>query len=232
MKAMRKAGAAGLAMAAMAAAGGAGAFGGIKCPSPEIYLVVCCPKPCPVVDFAKVAKNAVKNGLEELKLVQMGEQNREIRNTEEAFGRAGRRSVTPEECPAPGAAMPELGRADAGFTTAEGVREPVHPGRTLESEGLEKGREDVQVSLERVRQQAAADAWEAERVLGQLMDTCAEAFAKASDAVPRATDVREMVRRTVEMRTAIARCDQVETMAKAHARRIRATRWLHTGLGI
>ena len=203
-------------------------FGGIKCPSPEIYLVVCCPKPCPVVDFAKIARNAIKNGVDKMRLSAHGAQVEEANNIEEALGQSGQRAVTPVRCPP--VPVQTLGAGAAPFQSREGP-EPVHPSRVLSKStaGVDReSREGTETALERLRQQAVADAWEGERLLSELADMCGESMAKAANAVPRATDVREMVRRTAEMRMAIGRCDTVTALAQAHQRRLRSTRWLHT----
>lgn len=203
----------------------AGALASI-CPTPQLYLVICCPKPCPVVDYAQNALKSAKVVVDRARVAMTAEQTRTTRDTESSLGLEGRRSSTAAlECPNDES---DIVIPTTATTTAEVTYrgDPV----TLAAAGFIRSdgddphdRQGRRMILERVRHRTIADAVLAGETLAGWADTASESAAKASDAVQRARDARSLMRRNTELRMAINRLDAITRIAEAIGTSVKAS---------
>ena len=189
------------------------------CASPVKYLIICCPKPCPTVDYAKVALHAGKVIVDKARIALTADHTETVRNTETSLGLEGKRATTLSVgCP--------INDKEMVLSTLLTRKEenPDFRGHaiSLANASLEESDDDeglrehgADIGLHRLKQRTVADATLAGETLARWADTAAEGIAKASDAVPRAGDAREMTRRISEMRIEINRLDQITQIARA-----------------
>ena len=206
------------ALGAVLGAGEAQALG--MCATPEKYLVICCPKPCPVIDYARIALHAAKNAVEKARIALTSEHVETTRNTETSMGTAGARAtVTAHECPIayedvviPTArtrveAEPEWNEGETIDLESAGVTAPA-----IDDPAHEHG---TPAGLERLSQRNTADTVIAAETLAMWADVAAENAAKAGGAVAQASDARDMMRRIAEIRMETTRLDELRSIAGA-----------------
>ena len=183
------------------------------------YLIICCPKPCPVVDYAKVALHSGKVIVDKARVALTADHTETVRNTETALGLEGKRATTLSiGCPINNKEVvlnTLMTRKDEEHKFREHAISPANAGleESDDNEGLKAHGADV--GLHRLQQRTVADAALAAETLARWADTAAEGVAKASDGVPRAGDARELTRRITEMRVEISRLDQIAQIVRA-----------------
>ena len=192
----------------------------VLCSSPVKYLIICCPKPCPVIDYAKLALHSAKNAVDKARIVLTNEHTETTRNTETSMGPGGpRATVTARECP--------IEYEDVVIPTAR-TRRDAEPewgeGETIDlmSAGIVAERDDeaakkhgTPVGLERLSQRNTADTVIAAETLAMWADVAAENAAKAGGAIAQAHDARDIMRRIAEIKMETTRLDELRSIARA-----------------
>ena len=191
----------------------------ILCSSPVKYLIICCPKPCPVIDYSKLALHAAQNIVDKARVELTAQHTETTRNTETSMGTQGpRATMTAVECP--------VKYEDVVMTTEVTRRGPQtlwgEDAINLENAGIiasdgdtSERRQGAAIGLERLAQRNTADTVIAAETLAMWTDAAAESAAKAGSAVAQATDARDLMRRIAEIRMEITRMDEIRGIAKA-----------------
>ena len=190
--------------------------GWLLCPDPVTYLIICCPKPCPVVDGAKNSILAAKAAIERAQVQTTTAHNLEVQETHRTLGHPGLRATTHDaQCP------PVEGPPAPGTTPTVFKGDPIDPARVTGPIPPPEGRHTAQ---ERLIHNATADAWRALQLLRAWADAADESLAKSVLAVPHANDTRELVRRAQEIQRANTRLDHLHTITVTARERLRAAR--------
>ena len=201
------------------------------CVGIETFMIVCCPKPCPVIDFIRVAKHKIETAMQRAKLALHTEEADQHADHVRIMGPVGPRPtvMNPSVCPEPDPVLE--GPSANGYgevTTRTGETKEVRPEFILADAPAEEQR-DAGAYTEWTRQQAVADAEQMLPRLAAATDSCAELIAKLSGAVGAAADIRAISRAAAELRTAITICEQSTLAARAIITRIEGTE-LMTGV--
>ena len=198
------------ALACLAAGGEAGALS--PCPSPRMYLIVCCPKPCPTFDAKQAAGRAIGLLKERSKLQTYEENNQQVAQVSQTLGAPGPRSSTTHQCEVENTAASEP-EAERARTAAQQV-----------------GTEDRVKGAEGVAFSAVSSGDELSERLAVAIDVAAERGERAAQGARNARDARDFWRRASELEMAAQELESLGRQAKLAGDRIRVAAQTGTGL--
>ena len=224
------------ALAAVVALGAAAPAQALKpCPSPRLYLIVCCPKPCPTVDVKQIASLAVKGVKERAKLQSFEVQNQQAAQLRATLGEPGERSSPRNMCTAEDTVVSMKMRDGDGNLILDRDGKPQRDeGEIQRAVRMDQAdtTEEQQFRAVSMQFRNVSSADEMTERLAAAIDASSERGAKVEDAIANARDARDYVRRTGELDMVRRELDALADQAEWVTGRIRSTHQLSIPLKI